>query len=410
MTLGRVGCAIIPGRAPEWTFVVGHGFLAAVPAATPQWIIASLTDLIALPSVEIESVVSLLPISGDDAVASFAVAVPGAVAVPRAATDTDGIPVSAVIHGAAAADVFSIGGSRRFTDRDIRPWLLADFQAVTGMVFGSQHVTMVSADLLASGTPIGVGAVPGHTLFWSTGAAAVLHSASPRSPSPHSASPHSAVLHTPYAPSAHPPSAHPPSANSPAAFDDTIKRAPRSAGFPEADADTILRARPGSGVAGDDDGPTDQAFTDDTVIRARPRVEDTVLLHQRKQEAAAAAAAVPATVLPRYGFRLGGEDWRLDTVYYVGRRPITPRGVANRPRLLTVRSATSAVSGTHIEIRQEGDSVVVTDLGSTNGTTVLSPNGKKERMRRGASLTVIPGTRVDIGDGNIIEILPVSGH
>jgi hypothetical protein len=390
MTLGRVGCAIIPGRAPEWTFVVGHGFLAAVPAATPQWIIASLTDLIALPSVEIESVVSLLPISGDDAVASFAVAVPGAVAVPRAATDTDGIPVSAVIHGAAAADVFSIGGSRRFTDRDIRPWLLADFQAVTGMVFGSQHVTMVSADLLASGTPIGVGAVPGHTLFWSTGAAA--------------------VLHTPYAPSAHPPSADPPSAHSPAAFDDTIKRAPRSAGFPEADADTILRARPGSGVAGGDDGPTDQAFTDDTVIRARPRVEDTVLLHQRKQEAAAAAAAVPATVLPRYGFRLGGEDWRLDTVYYVGRRPITPRGVANGPRLLTVRSATSAVSGTHIEIRQEGDSVVVTDLGSTNGTTVLSPNGKKERMRRGASLTVIPGTRVDIGDGNIIEILPVSGH
>ncbi|MCU1408291.1 MAG: hypothetical protein JWM23_371 [Microbacteriaceae bacterium] len=404
MTLGRVGCAIIPGRAPEWTFVVGHGFLAAVPAATPQWIIASLTDLLALPSVEIESVVSLLPISGDDAVASFAVAVPGA--VPGTATDTDGIPVSAVIHGAAAADVFSIGGSRRFTDRDIRPWLLADFQAVTGMVFGSQHVTMVSADLLASGTPIGVGAVPGHTLFWSTGAAA----------GPHSASPLSGVLPTPHAPSAHPPSAHPPSAHPPSAhpptaFDDTIKRAPRSAGFPEADADTILRARPGSGVTGDDDGPTSQAFTDDTVIRARPRVEDTVLLHQRKQEAAAAAAAVPATVLPRYGFRLGGEDWRLDTVYYVGRRPITPRGVANGlPRLLTVRSATSAVSGTHIEIRQEGDSVVVTDLGSTNGTTVLSPSGKKERMRRGASLTVIPGTRVDIGDGNIIEILPVSGH
>jgi hypothetical protein len=404
MTLGRVGCAIIPGRAPEWTFVVGQGFLAAVPAATPQWIIASLTDLIALPSVEIESVVSLLPISGDDAVASFAVAVPGAVS--GGATDLDGIPVSAVIHGAAAADVFSIGGSRRFTDRDIRPWLLADFQAVTGMVFGSQHVTMVSADLLPSGTPIGVGAVPGHTLFWSTGAATEPNRATPQSATPHSATPHSAV----------PRSAHAPSAHSPAAFDDTIQRAPRSAGFPEADADTILRARPGSGAAGGDNGPgdhafTDQAFTDDTVIRARPRVEDTVLLHQRKQEAAAAAAAVPGTVLPRYGFRLGGEDWRLDTVYYVGRRPSTPRGVVNGlPRLVTVPSATSAVSGTHIELRQEGDSVVVTDLGSTNGTTVLSPNGKKERMRRGASLTVIPGTRVDIGDGNIIEILPVSGH
>jgi pSer/pThr/pTyr-binding forkhead associated (FHA) protein len=119
----------------------------------------------------------------------------------------------------------------------------------------------------------------------------------------------------------------------------------------------------------------------------------------------------PLLELPRYGFRVGGEDRRLDTVYYVGRRPSLPRSSDNRlPRLITVRSATAAVSGTHLEIRQEGDSVVVTDLGSTNGTTVTSPNGKKERMRRGASLTVVPGTRVDIGDGNIIEILPVSGH
>jgi hypothetical protein len=353
MTLGRVGCAILPGRAPEWTFVVGRGFIAAVPATTRQWIIASLTDLVAHPAVEMESVVSLVPLSGEDAVASFVVAVPGG--VPGAGPGADGVPVSAVIRGAAAADVFSIGGSRRFTDRGVRPWLLADFQAVTGVVIGSQHVTMVSADLLESGTPIGIGAVPGQALFWSTGAA------------------------------------------SPDGFDDAIQLPPRSAGFPHADDDTVLRA-------------------------PRP-AEETVLLHRRKKEPftmpvtieaavpATAPAAVPAAVLPRYGFRVGGLEWRLDTVYFVGRRPTTPRGFDNRvPRLVTVRSATSAVSGTHLEVRQEGDSVVVTDLGSTNGTTVVSPNGKKERMRRGASLAVIPGTRVDIGDGNIIEILPVSGY
>lgn len=378
MALGRVGCAIVPGRAPEWTFVVGHGFIAAVPASTSPPIIASLTELVGRPQVEIESVVSLLPLIGDDEVESFVVAVPGV------ATGSDGIPVSAVVRGAAAADVFSVGGSRRFTDREIRPWLLADFQAVTGIVFGSRQVTMVPADLLESGTPIGIGAVPGHTLFWSISSEA--------------------------------PPATPPAAAQLDGVDDTVLRAPRSAGFPDADADTILRARPaGGGRAAAATGATGQEFTDDTIIRARPAVDETVLTHHRVRDVAPtmtpAVPEAPVPELPRYGFRVGGEDRRLDTVYYVGRRPSLPRGTGSRlPRLVTVRSSTSAVSGTHLEIRQEGDSVVVTDLGSTNGTTVTSPLGKKERMRRGASLAVVPGTKVDIGDGNIIEILPVSGH
>jgi FHA domain len=357
MTLGRVGCVIVPGRAPEWTFVVGHAFLAAVPASTPQWIIASLTELVGRPAIEIESVVSLLPLAGDDEVESFVVAVPGE------ATDTDGIPVTAVVRGAAAADVFSVGGSRRFTDRDIRPWLLADFKSVTGMVLGSRQVTMVRADLLESGTPIGIGALPGNTLFWSTVAGS--HPAVPHGAAPEPATGASAV----------------PLDDT----DDTVLRASRPAGFPDVDGDTVIRARPG--------------------------VDDTVLTARRNGAAAVPAPVRPVPALPRYGFRVGGEDRRLDTVYYIGRRPSMPRSSGSRlPRLVTVRSSTSVVSGTHLEIRQEGDSVVVTDLGSTNGTTVTSPQGKKERMRRGASLAVVPGTKVDIGDGNIIEILPVSGH
>jgi hypothetical protein len=387
MTLGRVGCAIMPGRVPEWTFVVGHGFLAAVPATTPQWIIASLTTLVGRPAVEIECVVSLLPITGDDEVQSFVVAVPGV------AADADGIPVTSVVRGAAAADVFSVGGSRRFTDRDIRPWLLADFQSVTGIVFGSRQVTMVTADLLESGTPIGIGAVPGHTLFWSTAGDS-----------------HVAVQHGAVPEPVMPSSALPPSALPPEGIDDTVLRGPRSTGFPDADADTILRGIPGALAGSGVPRFTNQPFMDDTIIRPRPGVDDTVLVHRPKADAVAAPTS-PVPELPRYGFRVGGENRRLDSVYYIGRSPSMPRSSASRlPRLVTVRSSTSAVSGTHLEIRQEGDSVVVTDLGSTNGTTVTSPQGKKERMRRGASLAVVPGTKVDIGDGNIIEILPVSGH
>ena len=98
----------------------------------------------------------------------------------------------------------------------------------------------------------------------------------------------------------------------------------------------------------------------------------------------------------------------LATPYVLGRHPRSPRvSPGTIPRLIAVDSPTSAVSGTHLEIRQVGDAVVVTDLGSTNGTRVTASPGNTQRLSPGSSLAVLPGARVDIGDGNIIEILPV---
>jgi hypothetical protein len=158
--VGRVGCLLEPGQAAEWTFVAGGGFLAAVPVGTPPSIVATLTALVPQARVEIEAVMALLPLSGEQAVESFAVVVPGD------PTDGDGVPVSAVVRGAIAVDVFSVGGSRRFTDRDIRPWLLADFQAVIGVVIGSPRRAVVPADRLGAGQGLGLGAVSGNALFW----------------------------------------------------------------------------------------------------------------------------------------------------------------------------------------------------------------------------------------------------
>jgi pSer/pThr/pTyr-binding forkhead associated (FHA) protein len=88
----------------------------------------------------------------------------------------------------------------------------------------------------------------------------------------------------------------------------------------------------------------------------------------------------------------------------VGRRPV-PQRVADgaAPRLVTVASPTAEVSSTHVRIEQSGDAVVVTDLRSTNGTVVTGPAGAR-RLRPGESVVVLAGARVDIGDGNIIEI------
>ena len=339
--MARVGYGLAPGSSAEWTFVVGRAFLAAVPVGTPAGIVSTLTGRVAEPRIDIESLVSLLPLSGEDAVTSFVVVVQGE------STDGDGIPVTAIVRGAVAADVFSVGGSRRFTDRGIRPWLLADFQAVIGLVIGSPLAGVVSPDRLDSGRGFVEGAVAADTLFWSL--------------------------------------------SEPAHRDEDVVSlapaplAPAPLGTP--DADTILR-------------PPHSA-------------EDTVIIRRRERRNPwldAGTAPAPLADAARYGFRLpDGGEVRLDVVYYLGRRPRSPRITDGPlPRLITVTSATSAVSGTHLEIRQEGDTVVVTDLNSTNGTIVNSPRGKRQRLGSGQSLTVVPGTTVDIGDGNIIEVLPTS--
>lgn len=97
---------------------------------------------------------------------------------------------------------------------------------------------------------------------------------------------------------------------------------------------------------------------------------------------------------------------RLDRAVIVGRRPRAPRIVIGQaPELVMVPSRNGEVSGSHVLIHAEGTVVVVEDLHSTNGTVVRQPGGAPIRMRAGASIVVLTGTVVDIGDGNAIEIL-----
>jgi hypothetical protein len=391
MATSRVGCEITPGERAEWMFVVGRSFLAALPLTTPQRILEPLARLVAEPRTDIESVVALLPLAGEDAVASFAVVVLGEV------TDGDGIGVSVVVRGTLSVDVFSVGGSRRFTDRSIRPWLLADFQAVVGLVIGSQRVSVVPATRLSAGTPIGVGTLAAHRLFWAIG----LHPDSLGDGVPGDTELHDTVLRdTELRDTVLRDTELRDTVLRDPVLRDTVLRDRAATAFP--DAETILQ----SGARG---GAPAAAATDDTVI-LRPRAE-------RQPDAGVSGGVpdagvpdgVPEPARPRYGFRVGGQERLLDSVHLLGRRPRAPRvpliSDTASPRLVTVDSRTSAVSATHLEIRQEGDAVVVTDLGSTNGTIVKQPRGKWERLRGGGSVAVVAGTTVDIGDGNIIEIL-----
>ena len=98
----------------------------------------------------------------------------------------------------------------------------------------------------------------------------------------------------------------------------------------------------------------------------------------------------------------------LDAPCYVGRNPSAPRVVTGAPpRLIRVPSPQREVSASHVEVRQLGATVVVTDLRSTNGSIVMVPGSVPRKLRQGESVVVSPGTLVDIGDDNILQILPM---
>lgn len=137
------------------------------------------------------------------------------------------------------------------------------------------------------------------------------------------------------------------------------------------------------------------------------RVQDTLRTPNAAHELSVLSRAQAPTSTAVYGFRMGDRaPITLDVPALVGRKPTAPRIPGKVfPRLVRVSSPLSEVSGTHVELRQKGTSVVVTDLRSTNGTVVRMPGSRPVKLRQGDSLVVRPGTLVDIGDGNVLEIL-----
>jgi hypothetical protein len=167
--------------------------------------------------------------------------------------------------------------------------------------------------------------------------------------------------------------------------------------------------------------PRPPAPAADPAADARPDTDDTVIpmpaLRSRIDHATgepvgepAAAASTAPIITAYYRFRVGerSESIRLDVPCYIGRRPSPPRVVTGlAPRLVRVPSPHQEVSATHLEVRQLGASVIVTDLRSTNGSVVMLPGSVPRKLRQGESVVVSPGTLVDIGDDNIIQILPM---
>jgi hypothetical protein len=140
-------------------------------------------------------------------------------------------------------------------------------------------------------------------------------------------------------------------------------------------------------------------------------VVDSVAIESAAVEASAPSSpgALGDTVPVDYSFRINdGAPVPLDMPTLIGRRPALPRIMrGSAPKLVSVASPRREVSASHLELRQQGALVIVTDLRSTNGSIVRMPGRSPLTLGQGESLVVAPGTVVDIGDGNLIEVLPL---
>lgn len=173
---------------------------------------------------------------------------------------------------------------------------------------------------------------------------------------------------------------------------------------------------------------------DDTVISADVTVifpdHDTIVVQTAVQTPVQTAVQIPAQIHSQpmrritdtrtaapvptmvFGLRFAsGARYELVSAVIVGRAPRhawTGKERASNDRvvqLVSVPSREGRVSSTHVEFRQLGDVVVVTDMRSTNGTRVSLAGGATTQLAPGDSMSVGEGAVVDVGDGNRIEVL-----
>jgi hypothetical protein len=87
----------------------------------------------------------------------------------------------------------------------------------------------------------------------------------------------------------------------------------------------------------------------------------------------------------------------------VGRAPAGRVTGGELPRLVTL-AGDPDISRTHVRFQIEGDTVVVTDLNSRNGTSVVLPGKPPQLLRGDEPVAVIAGTLIDLGGGSVITL------
>jgi FHA domain len=136
----------------------------------------------------------------------------------------------------------------------------------------------------------------------------------------------------------------------------------------------------------------------------------------RAERAARSAEETPASGLPAVvdappgpAASLRMPDGALEPIGHdvvLGRAPSVSQVSGGRlPRLITIGVGDPDISRSHVRVAVEGDTVVITDLHSRNGTHVVAPGKPPVKLRAGEPTPVLAGTVVDLGGGWTVQVV-----
>jgi hypothetical protein len=135
----------------------------------------------------------------------------------------------------------------------------------------------------------------------------------------------------------------------------------------------------------------------------------TMLADELGLAARESASAAPPPTLPLAPAlqleRHDGSRESLSRPVLIGRSPVAATAPASGPeaRLITIVDDPD-ISRTHLRVAVEGDAVVVTDLGSKNGTLITLPGSSPRKLRGSEPTVVLPGTLIDLGGGTVFTV------
>ena len=187
--------------------------------------------------------------------------------------------------------------------------------------------------------------------------------------------------------------------------------------------DTIYRTQAGASIRipnpdperpGDHDGQTLLAEDLGLVGRSDPDPSETYAASTASEATVLApipphATDEPAELAPSLPLavalqleRADGSRESLGRPVLIGRSPAASND-GPEVRLITIADDPD-ISRTHLRVAVEGDVVVVTDLGSKNGSIVTLPGSPPRKLRVSEPTVVLPGTLIDLGGGTTFTV------
>ena len=150
-----------------------------------------------------------------------------------------------------------------------------------------------------------------------------------------------------------------------------------------------------------DDGSSEGDHDGHTVLTS-----DLAAIRAKRKASSRAVAAPAVSTVPNIVLSLStGTTEQLTQPMLFGRAPsVSKVSGGQMPRLITVGGADQDISRNHAQIALEGDTVVVTDLHSRNGTMIVLPGKSPQKLRAGEPTPVIIGTVVDLGGGITVTV------